>query len=768
VWAQTTKDVVRAKAERWFARIVGGREADASAWPWQVALVNAGEDPFEGQFCGGSLIDPQWVLTAAHCVADFRPSDIEVVAGTQDLTAGGQRMSVARILAHEAYQPSSSENDIAALQLSAPVDFRSVGVAAEPSLVAPGTVATVTGWGLLRPIGRAEDGTWIDEFTGQEVEQLDEQYLAETLMEVDLPLISLERCRDAYPDEIIDERQVCAGLETGGKDSCNGDSGGPLVVPDGRGGYVQAGVVSWGYSCAQPGKYGVYTRVGYYVDWLERNTGLDLTAETPTEIVEPEIVEPDTEQTVPAGDRALLVGIDEYADPSLNLVGGSVNDVQNVADLLTRHLGFDADQVRTLTNQQATRDNILQAIEDWLIEQSSPGSRVWFYYSGHGYYQTDESGDEDDPFDEVLVPHDAEILSDQTSPWQVGNLILDDEIGALFSRIQDRRPYLVIDSCYSGTMTRAFGGRTADPRYVRTLEFGLPAAATRSFSDNAVFARQLDNSFIESDGSLVAWSAVSPLQLALIDRESSDFEGVFTGRFVRGVAEGRADRDGDGHVVHAELLDYLRRESAAYCDRFPEDCADGLTPTLEAPADVLSRDLVTGEVVAQDTADMADDVLSHENEAGLRLEVLPSTEVRLGDVVVFRVTSRRDGYLLVLDVNADQELVQLFPNEFSDRQGKGSAIAAGRPITIPDPSYGFEGFEASEPTGPGVLFAIVAEDPISLDDLTEANKGLDIVYDSRAYLLKLAQRLRETWADRTGNREAEWSMTQVEYTILPR
>ncbi len=133
-------------------------------------------------------------------------------------------------------------------------------------------------------------------------------------------------------------------------------------------------------------------------------------------------------------------------------------------------------------------------------------------------------------------------------------------------------------------------------------------------------------------------------------------------------------------------------------------------------------------------------------------------------MVTFRVTSTQPGHLLVLDVNADHELTQLFPNTFSDSQGRGDDISTNRPITIPDAYYGFE-LTADEPVGTGLLLAIVTEDPISLDALTGNARDLTVISDPEAYLTWIAQALRETWGDADGNREARWPMTQLEYEI---
>ena len=118
----------------------------------------------------------------------------------------------------------------------------------------PGARAVVTGW------GRAE--AWEPGRDREEVRALPDRLRA-----VDLPVLDNARCAERNPGRITD-RQVCAGYERGTMDSCQGDSGGPLVVPGGPTGWTQLGVVSFGRGCAQPGAYGVYTRVSHHIDWI--------------------------------------------------------------------------------------------------------------------------------------------------------------------------------------------------------------------------------------------------------------------------------------------------------------------------------------------------------------------------------------------------------------------------------------------------------------------------------------------------------------------
>ena len=183
--------------------------------------------------------------------------------------------------------------------------------------------------------------------------------------------------------------------------------------------------------------------------------------------------------------------------------------------------------------------------------------------------------------------------------------------------------------------------------------------------------------------------------------------------------------------------------------------------------------MVAGASMGQTPGTVADSALGHDNSAGVRLEILPSTTLRVGQEVKYRLRSERSGHLLIVDVGTDGAVTQIFPNFRSDALGLGTAIDAGRDVVIPNAYYGFR-FTITPPAGRGSLFAIVTEDPVSLDDLTVPHRDLDRVPNGRSWLLALGERLREPWTVRDdgegmatwSTREAQWSMARVEYEIV--
>ena len=130
-------------------------------------------------------------------------------------------------------------------------------------------------------------------------------------------------------------------------------------------------------------------------------------------------------QRLAAGRRALLIGIDAYQ--SVSPLNGPVNDANDMAAFLVERAGFQQSDLRILLDAEATRDNILAAIEAWLIEGTQPGDDVLLYFSGHGFQQPDLDGDEADNLDETLVPVDVRVDEGR----MVRGMITDDDIATV-------------------------------------------------------------------------------------------------------------------------------------------------------------------------------------------------------------------------------------------------------------------------------------------------------------------------------------------------
>ncbi|XDV32502.1 hypothetical protein PO909_003297 [Leuciscus waleckii] len=234
-------------------RIIGGVEATLGRWPWQVSLYYSNR-----HICGGSIITHQWIVTAAHCVHNYRLPQVSswvvyagIITSNSAKLAEYQGFAVERIIYNKNYNHRTHDNDIALVKLRTPLNFsdtiRPVCLPQYDHDLPGGTQCWISGWGYTQP---------------------DDVHIPEVLKEAPVPLISTKKCNSScmYNGEIT-PRMLCAGYTEGKVDACQGDSGGPLVCQD-ENVWRLVGVVSWGTGCAEPNHPGVYTKVAEFLGWI--------------------------------------------------------------------------------------------------------------------------------------------------------------------------------------------------------------------------------------------------------------------------------------------------------------------------------------------------------------------------------------------------------------------------------------------------------------------------------------------------------------------
>ncbi|WP_394616259.1 S1 family peptidase [Lentzea sp. JNUCC 0626] len=217
-------------------QVVGGERASIEANPWAVYLI----DDRGAQFCGGTIVAPTKVLTAAHCALGRAPRELQVVAGREDKQdrQSGVVADVTKIWIHKQYVSADQGEDLAVLTLKDELPYTPLPLAelTDRALYQPGTSLRALGWGRTAENGKT----------------------SRFLMEATVPVLPDTFCVDTYP-QFVKTDMFCAGFEGGKVDTCQGDSGGPIVA-DGK----LVGVTSWGEGCARKNKPGVYVRISRY------------------------------------------------------------------------------------------------------------------------------------------------------------------------------------------------------------------------------------------------------------------------------------------------------------------------------------------------------------------------------------------------------------------------------------------------------------------------------------------------------------------------
>ncbi len=286
-------------------RIVGGDEVELGDYPFMTAIVDA---EYGYNLCGAALIHPGWVLTASHCVLEeftFNPFPEDYLNVRINLvsmeSSEGELVDVDSVIFHSDFSWDTNVNDIALLKLASQAETEPVKLVFENGDPPPGTDTTVMGWGLLSESGQPPD----------------------VLNSVTVPIVSNEDCNKptAYSG-VITETMLCAGYKEGQRDACAGDSGGPLVISK-AGKYVQLGIVSWGEGCARPEKYGVYTRVSKYREWIAENTEGDVPFQ---------IEEPDSDEEPVENDISVDLDEQEDDDPFDGEVDDDFTDMDEMTD----------------------------------------------------------------------------------------------------------------------------------------------------------------------------------------------------------------------------------------------------------------------------------------------------------------------------------------------------------------------------------------------------------------------------------------------------
>ncbi|XP_060080450.1 prostasin-like [Ylistrum balloti] len=254
-------------------RIIGGGLAVEGSWPWMVSFFSK---RIQQHVCAGTIIDRQWIVSAAHCFVEFQlvfhldiKDDLEVRVGLYNNTANTKDQHIhtyhaVRILIHPEFELEVMDNDIALVRLGRPVSFNDFiqPVCLFGQDAKEQDTCIITGWGRQKQPEAVSAG----------LPKLDPSAWPGILKQASVPVIDHTGCSNLYKDKLT-SHMICAGYLDGSADSCNGDSGGPLLcqtTQDGR--WALTGITSWGgldhKGCAGTDQPGVYTKVSGYYEWV--------------------------------------------------------------------------------------------------------------------------------------------------------------------------------------------------------------------------------------------------------------------------------------------------------------------------------------------------------------------------------------------------------------------------------------------------------------------------------------------------------------------
>ncbi len=431
--------------------------------------------------------------------------------------------------------------------------------------------------------------------------------------------------------------------------------------------------------------------------------------------------------SVLGADRALIVGVDVYADQSISTTDGSVADARTMEKLLVERLGFVSGSIRTLLNDQATAQAITENFQTWLIDGTRPGDRVFFYYAGHGFQAPDDNGDEADGMDELVTPYDVRISS------RNGRIVLtdertfirDDRFNDFIVQLAGRRVVMMFDSCNSGTISRGANDESKDlpSRYLRLKP--TRGIADQGYSDVPKNGQPRDRSLVREEpltgkvNGVVVLTAASPYQQAFpMVTPDGSVRGAFTYTFEqlirRNPLETLAALERD---MKLEFKDLGNRSKIG----------KGRNGEFQVPQfDIISKTDISdkplfGSSSGDDfTAAAESAIFNPLSPIKVNLRVSKS-KFRIGEKIGYTVEISEDAYLYILVFSADNKAFCIFPTVVgsdTDNLVQKGSISFPRGIYVT---------EAAEPVGKDVWVALVSKQKLRLGE--KQDYSWDEVFD---------------------------------------
>ncbi len=413
--------------------------------------------------------------------------------------------------------------------------------------------------------------------------------------------------------------------------------------------------------------------------------------------------------------RALLVGVNQYAQPHVPNTAGAEEDARAAKELIMRQYGFDESEIRMLLGPQATARNIVNEFRRWLIEGTQPGDRVFFHYSGHGSRVKDLNGDESDGYDETLAPYDVTLRGE--------NMIVDDDLGQLIAQLSGRLAVMVFDSCHSGTISRGgAGARTVTdsaPRYLPSPEEfarlqsvgGLrgPGGSGGQGAQNELIDYQVqDDKSGSRDLKLVDEKTVGPASGIVVISAAQSGQLAYSMKVDGGISRGALSYVlGEAHQGRVLTLRKAREEVAGRINALHQS---GRLKGSQQPAfETISTLPLDDKPLFADAHTVPAVALANpQSTVKLGLRTRESKAVyRFGETVSYHFTTDTPGYLYLIVFSEKDVATCIFPNgNIGDNW-----LKAGSHVITRD---GREGFYVAEPEGKDVVVALLSATKLEL------------------------------------------------------
>jgi hypothetical protein len=411
-----------------------------------------------------------------------------------------------------------------------------------------------------------------------------------------------------------------------------------------------------------------------------------------------------------------------------------VGDATSLADFIERRFGFPASSIKILTDEQATRARIEREFNDWLIRNSAPGDRVYFFFAGRGTQLPDQNGDEEDGLDQAIVPYDVD-------PETGENAIRDDVFDGWISRLSGRRAVLMFDSCFSGTMYRGMpalkefpqgGGARYLPRPEQFKEFfgstsrGASGGTSYVLKDNVTRGMEHVSSFVSAPmgvrlSGIVVISAARSNQLAYPIKVGGGYRGALSYLFEE-TQKGSLPSLRTLRELISTRVEQMQREGTLGGHQTPEFKVISSVPLDDYP---LFGQWEMSPAVA---------LTNPLSDIRVNLRTTGGQEVYRGTQnISYEVSTDASGYLYLLVFSQQNVATCIFPNEYD----LDNHVTSGVHILPRSSSYAFP---IKEPYGRDVAVVLLSRERLNLCE--KVSYSWPEVFD-RLNLQLLRQRVAE-------------------------